>query len=220
LSLPVLILTAGGVWLTWKKHRQSFYLLMIFTIPVLLFEILVAKILFPRYFLFVVVISFLWAGQGLQWLLSKVNKQMRFILIAVVFLPSIILDWQIISDFKEARLPAIEQWQYVSGWPSGYGLEELVLFLKKDEPDLLMIEEGDLILSGIPYLYPQHSMKILPLKDNLEMVKKELEKKKKIYLVVNVVDEPAENFKTKKLMEIERPNNGKSIKLYHLESIF
>jgi 4-amino-4-deoxy-L-arabinose transferase-like glycosyltransferase len=74
LSLPVLILVAGGAWLTWKKHRQSFYLLIIFTTPVLLFEILVAKILFPRYFLFVAVISFLWAGRGLQWLLKKINK--------------------------------------------------------------------------------------------------------------------------------------------------
>jgi len=219
LSLPVLILIAGGIWLSWKKHRQSFYLLMIFTIPVLLFEILVAKILFPRYFLFVAVISFLWAGRGLQWLLNTVNRQMKFILIAVVFLPSIILDWQIISNFKEAKLPAIEQWQYISGWPSGYGLTEFVNYLREDEPDLLVIEDGGLIVRGIPYLYPNHQMKLVTSEKDLGLIEKSLRQGKKIYLGLNIADNPPEKFKTILLNEFERPKNGKSMKLYQIEAI-
>jgi hypothetical protein len=34
-------------------------------------------------------------------------------------------------DLADANLPWIEQYQFVSGWPSGYGLPELVTFLRE-----------------------------------------------------------------------------------------
>jgi hypothetical protein len=45
--------------------------------------------------------------------------------------PAIALDLSLIYRPENAALPAIERWQYIGGWPSGYGLPELKAFLEE-----------------------------------------------------------------------------------------
>jgi hypothetical protein len=86
----------------------------------------VARIFFPRYLLFLTVPMALAGG----YILSLVRGRLRLAAALSVFLfAPALLCGQIIFLAEKAPLPAVERWQYVSGWPSGYGTGELKEFL-------------------------------------------------------------------------------------------
>jgi hypothetical protein len=104
----VYILLAGDVW-------YSRYLLPI--IPLLV--VLAARTLTD-------LASFLAQntrlGHGKIWLAS---------LCLLVLLPSLAFDYQLITDPSHSPLTPVDRWQYITGWPSGYGLAETVAWLKQ-----------------------------------------------------------------------------------------
>jgi hypothetical protein len=59
----------------------------------------------------------------------------------LALIPSLAFDYQLITDPMRAPLTPIDRWQYVSGWPSGYGLDETVTWLRQKAA-----EEGSLVV--------------------------------------------------------------------------
>jgi hypothetical protein len=54
---------------------------------------------------------------------------------AAVFVPAIAFDARLLREPSSARLPAIDRWQYVEGWPSGYGWRESHELLAREEDE-------------------------------------------------------------------------------------
>lgn len=122
----------------------------------ILVEAAIAKIFFPRYFVFSIVPIVLLAGKVIE----------RYKLAVLVLIPNLWLSWQIVSDIRTAQIPYIEKWQYVEAWPAGYGVKETAEYLKKLNPSLVIAEDIMILTSGLQYYWPQ--VKIVPYKDQTE----------------------------------------------------
>jgi len=218
LSWPVLLMIIFGAIITFKKHYKIWLLLTISIVPVIIFDLFFAKIFFPRYLLFITVYSFFFAGFGISFIWKKLPAYLKPLLLLIVFLPNLLTDVAIIKDIKTAKLPEIERWQYVTGWPSGYNLKELTDYLKSNPPDILITETDDLIKSGIPYLWPEHSMEIIFMNDNLQLTAT-LPVDKLIFLALNTSEQLPSQFKGELIKKFPRPENKTSIKLYKIQTI-
>lgn len=141
---PAQILTNFKMAARWLWDYQGFWgVLGIFTPPVII-ESLIAKIFFPRYFLFIMPFLIL--------LITKFIKSPALLMLLMI--PNIFLSYQIITDVKTANLPYIEKWQYVEAWPAGYGIKETADFLKTNQLNSVITEDIMITNNGLPYYYP------------------------------------------------------------------
>jgi hypothetical protein len=226
LTWPVLLLVLFGAVLTYFEQRQVWLLLTINILPVLIFNLFFSKILFPRYLLFIAVYGLIFAALGLAWLWSRVSQLMRILLIIFLLAQVSWLDFRIITNMAQAQLPEIERWQYVTGWPSGYGLNNLADFLKADPPDILITESNDLVRSGLRYFWPELPIKIYSLDDtnwlsgsSYRDVYQFFLQGKTVYLVLNILDQPTVQFEAELINSFPRPGNKSSLRVYSLKRI-
>jgi len=136
LTWPVVLLVVVGILVSLKNR-----LLLINTLTPLILLVVSAKILFPRYLLPIMPFILIYAAAGFNWLKQTLPRALRPLLIVFLLAPA----WfsrQILTDLPAAPLPEIDRWQYVTGWPSGYGVKELT--------DYLRINQLELQLSGSP----------------------------------------------------------------------
>lgn len=214
---PILaLMVLGGIWL-WLKERTKFWLLMFFILPTWILLAVTAKILFPRYLLPAAFIELTLAGAGLSYLKQNLPKFLLPLLI-VFFLPSLWFDYQLVTNLPAANLPEIERWQYVTGWPSGYGLRELTDYLRFDSPQYLITENSDLVRTGVDYLWPQHPFTIVPLTDEGQLAVS-LGASPSAYLALNIATDLPTGFNGELIKEFMRPENKSSIKLYRLTNV-
>jgi len=218
LSWPVLIMIIFGVIIAFKKYYKIWLLLTIGIVPVIVFDLFFAKIFFPRYLLFITVYSFFFASIGIFSIWKKLPLYLKPLFLLIVFLPNFLTDIAIIKDIKTAKLPEIERWQYVVGWPSGYNLQDLTDYLISNPPDILITEADDLIRSGVPYLWPEHSIEIVFMNNNLQLTET-LPIDKLIFLALNTSEELPSQFKGELIKQFPRPENKTSIKLYKIQTI-
>ncbi|HET6897824.1 MAG TPA: hypothetical protein VFK70_05740, partial [Vicinamibacteria bacterium] len=78
----------------------------------------------------------------------------RFALVAglaVLAVPSLALDYGFAADPRTARLTSEDRWQYVTGWPSGYGLPEVSARLRRERLSrpLLVVRDTHWVPSSI-----------------------------------------------------------------------
>lgn len=194
LTWPVLLLVVVGILVNYKN-----WLLWLNWLTPLLLLIFSAKILFPRYLLPLWPFLLIYAADGFNWLVKKLPRPLR-ILTLVFFAGQIWFSGQILKDPIVAPLPEIDRWQYITGWPSGYGVKDLVNYLKTDTPEILVVEDNDLIKTGVVYYWQENQMTITQTATS------------GAYFVANI-NEGAEGLLIK---EFSRPN-GRPLKLFKLK---
>ncbi len=139
---PLVLLAAISPFLLRNPKAWALWLLAFGPIVA---ETFVAKIFFPRYFVFSIV--------PLALLIGEVVKKYR--LAILVLLPNLLLSWQIVTDIKTAPIPVVERWQYIESWPAGYGVFEIAQFLKQQKAEDIVVEDIMITKYGLPYYYPQ-----------------------------------------------------------------
>ena len=137
----IINIKSAARWL-WE-YQGPLGLLGILTPPVIL-ESLIAKIFFPRYFLFIIPVLLIIAAKFIN----------RYVLL-LLLIPNIILSFQIITDVKSANLPYIEKWQYLEAWPAGYGIKETAAYLKLQNIKSVTTEDIMITKYGLLYYYPE-----------------------------------------------------------------
>lgn len=138
----IINLKTAGKWL-WEYQGPLGLLGML--LPPVILESFIAKIFFPRYFLFVIPFLILLAVKIFQ------KKSWLFFLF---LLPNLILSRQIISDIRTAPIPYIEKWQYVEAWPAGYGIKETADYLRLNNIKSVFTEDIMITNNGLVYYYP------------------------------------------------------------------
>ena len=162
---PSQMVTNFKMSLRWLwEYQGPIGLLGVFTPPVII-ENLIAKIFFPRYFLFVVPGLIIAATYLINRLRPKVIKSAIFL---VLLVPNIILSLQIITNVKSANLPYIEKWQYLEAWPAGYGIKETAGYLRSQNLKMIITEDIMITRYGLNYYYPE--LKVEPYKKQKEGV--------------------------------------------------
>jgi hypothetical protein len=139
---PLIVLALIGLAAAFARrtHARGALLLALFaTGPAVLF-VAVSEIWYPRYLLFatvsllplsawgfVVVADF--AGRSFP-AGSVLRRAAAAAGLALVLLPALRFDRALWTDPAEAPLPRLDRFQYVTGWPSGYGTRDSMAFLQ------------------------------------------------------------------------------------------
>jgi hypothetical protein len=96
--------------------------------------VLVLRVWYARYILWVTIPFLLLASLGAErlWRRGLAGRLLVGGLLLVGVVPWIPRDLRLVQDPPRAGLPAEEDFQYVNGWPSGYGVREVVGFLSEE----------------------------------------------------------------------------------------
>lgn len=131
-TLPLTLLALAGLLLGIRGKTRPVLLLGVLVVtPVVAFAA-VSTLWFPRYLVFVTVPALLLAARGLVSLAESVSRWAKVLLLVGALAPALSFDRDILLDPARAALPDIDRAQFVLGWPSGYGTEDTVAFVREE----------------------------------------------------------------------------------------
>jgi hypothetical protein len=131
----------GVLWAIRDRCRAGLLLVLVSGLPILAF-LAVATLWFPRYLLFTTV-PWLVLVAWVVWRLAGVlARRLRLStageaavatgLLVAALVPSWQVDHALWTDPPQARLPALDQGQYINSWPSGYGVRDTLALVKEE----------------------------------------------------------------------------------------
>jgi hypothetical protein len=134
------VASAAVVWLlTFGRSRAGLFVVAVLGITVLPYVVL-SQVWFPRYLLAAVIPVSLAVGSLLDGVAARMEElgRGRRVLAgaALPLLVICVLSWPVLRSgtvlfaLPAAEIPAPERFQFVEGWPSGYGVRELADFLR------------------------------------------------------------------------------------------
>jgi len=138
----LVLLAAAGVVVALRTNalrRNGVLLILVALGPIALFAS-VSRVWFPRYVLFTTVPLVILAALGFRAGLDALARRTPVspwtsavrtaILLAIVLAPALRFDGALWTDPSRAPLPDVDRFQYVTGWPSGYGSRDSLEFLR------------------------------------------------------------------------------------------
>jgi len=154
-GLVVLALAGLALAIAAGQGRRGAFLALLAVGPTVAF-VSVSGIWYPRYLLFTTVPLLPLSAWGFVGAIDLVRKRGRLstgpaaglavAALALVLAPAALFDLALWTDPPRAPFPAIERFQYVTGWPSGYGMRDSVAFLRLERerhPEgLLLVTPG------------------------------------------------------------------------------
>jgi len=164
LTLPVVVMCGFSLLLALAlRNKQGVLLWTMGAIPVVALLGSSSGFLPPRYFLFAVspvLPCVAWSIKRVSratqlllrrasilcnrpLLLSRAGPAVCVLLLAALSVQAARFDYYVLADPSQAPLPPVDRWQYVQGWPSGYGIPEAVLWLRDraTQEDLAVITD-------------------------------------------------------------------------------
>ena len=138
---PLVVLLAAAALLLavrGRARRETALLALSALVPVAAL-VAVAQIWYPRYLLPATVPALVLAASaadaGLTWAAAwkgRAGQAAAAIALVVASAPALRFDWMLWTDPSRAPLPYLDRFQYVVGWPSGYGVRDTVAFVKAE----------------------------------------------------------------------------------------
>ena len=130
LTWPVFIAALASFLLFFKKPLEKILLFGQWFGPFFALA-LFGRVLYPRFVLFMAMPLLVLAAYTVDWILTSFSsKFIKICLIALIFLPAIVLSYQILTDITHAPIAKGDIGQLVNDWPSGWGTPQVVAFLK------------------------------------------------------------------------------------------
>lgn len=114
-----------------KKHKKEIIVLSLWLIIPSLVEIEVARVFTARYLLFAIFPIFILSAVAAYGVVTRWKKPALFIIVLFCF-RSLYLDYLIINEPEEARLPRNERAGYLENWTAGTGVREAASFIKEE----------------------------------------------------------------------------------------
>jgi hypothetical protein len=114
-----------------ERSRPVLFLAGLVLVPVLGFSA-VSTLWFPRYLVFVTVPLLLLAARGFVSLTARLPGAVQALVLLALLVPALRIDRDILVDPARAALPDVDREQFVLGWPSGYGTEGTLAFIREE----------------------------------------------------------------------------------------
>jgi 4-amino-4-deoxy-L-arabinose transferase-like glycosyltransferase len=132
-TLPLLGLAAGGLLAALARRERAGLFLGAGVLLPLLAYLAVSSLWFPRYLVFLTPPLSILAGAALVSLLRLMRAPSGAWAgaLLLVLLPALRFDFFLWTDPAKAPLPEVERFQFVNGWPSGYGVRDTLAFLRE-----------------------------------------------------------------------------------------
>ncbi len=138
-----LLATAWAAILIPKKYMREKLLLIGWWLAPFIALSLFGRILYPRFILFMTMPLLILSAYTIVWLLTFIRKSsIFFLLILCICGSSIYISTRILIDIKSAPILKADRGQLVDDWPSGWGTNEVVAFLKNQQQPIAVYTEG------------------------------------------------------------------------------
>jgi len=225
LTWPLFLLAIGSLILVKQKIREKILLFLWFLAP---FSGLVVfgKTLYPRFIFFMALPLLILVAWSLEKIFQKIKKAWLFALVCLLFLAwPLSVDFQLLFYPSKASIPQPDKEQYITSWPAGYGVKEIVAFANKKAKDgkIFIATEGTFGLMPASlelYLWDHPNVEIKGFFP-VEKIPEEVLEKAKImptYFVFNETIQVPGNFPLKLIAEYPRPDPRYSMRLYQVLS--
>lgn len=135
MTLPLFIAAFVPVFTRWAKSRERWLLYFWWALP---FGALAnfAKILYPRYVLFMVAPLIIMAAYTIVYVWDKSkNIFVKFFITAICIIPSLYVTGYVVFNPKAAPIPPADRGQFIEDWPAGGGVKEVVSYLTQESKD-------------------------------------------------------------------------------------
>ena len=143
-TAPLAVLgVLGGLVALWRGDRKGLLLALLAAYPLVAFSALLTWRM-PRYLLPASVPLLVLAAGTLEWLSSGAahrlpasaprwaGEGLRATLVLLVLLPALRFDRALWTDPSRAPMPGPDRFQYVLGWPSGYGVRDTERLVREE----------------------------------------------------------------------------------------
>ncbi len=135
IALALLALVRGAG----LRSRPLAFLALFLALPVVAFAA-VGDIWFPRYLVFLTAPFAALAAWGTveAWTWAEVRASSRWArpaaagVLILCLLPAVAFDVQLLTDPARAAFVDLDRFQYVNGWPSGYGVADTLAFVRQE----------------------------------------------------------------------------------------
>lgn len=205
------------------------------------------KVLYPRYLLFFTPPFLIILAYGIDWINNKIinhtsqlNKFIRrgIILLAnvLIFAYALYSSFMILFNPPKALLPLQDREQYIVGWPSGYGVEEIYQFLNKEYRDkgkLVVGTEGTFGLMPFALqikfyneIYNKQTGENLfingywPFNSVPQEIIEKSPGRPTYFVVYQTEKEPPAEFPLELVMKIVKPDGKTSMRLYRVTPVW
>jgi hypothetical protein len=128
----------GIAWALGRRARGVVFLALFIVTPIVAFAG-VGDIWFPRYLVFLTgpfVALAAWGADRLATIVERHGPRWATVItscaLALALLPAVRADWYLLADPTRAPLVELDRFQYVTGWPSGYGVRDTVDFVRAE----------------------------------------------------------------------------------------
>lgn len=151
LSIPVLLLmVVAFVWYFKKNWKSALFFLTYFIVPFVALAWF-GRVIYPRFILFMTVPLWIVLIIYCTHLVETHKKKLLLsVLIVALFMPSVYFSVKLLTDPIQAPIPKHDRSQFISDWPAGYGIKEVVGYLKTEA------DKGPIVVAtdGTFGLYP------------------------------------------------------------------
>jgi len=132
LTIPVFLMVCYGIFVALlKRDKKIFYLFSWFAIPFLL-EAAIAKVIFPRFILFMVMPLLVISAYAILDLQKRLrNKKIFGLTLVLIILYPVYQSLLLIFSPVNAAIPKTDRNQLFDDWPSGYGVREVISYINK-----------------------------------------------------------------------------------------
>lgn len=222
LSWPIVFLVGAVPFLDRKHIRAYAFLLLAFVIPFAAIAVF-GKTVYPRHLFFFTVQLLIVAGSGVSWVWQKFSATLfRAAILVVIFGPMIITSGRILADYTNAPLPSIDRFQYIEGWPAGWGVKDIAKYLenRSHEGPITILTEGlfgSMTTTAMSlYLgdYPQ--VRILPIDDEVYTLPTDIDWTGGVYAILNKAQSIPKAWNAEEVMKIRKGNGDSVIRLLKL----
>jgi hypothetical protein len=143
----LLLLFAAGAWLGIKRFKKESLILLAWGMVPILIAAEFSKTMTSRYIYFSIPYIFILSSLAFYFVFRKKEKNFRLDLLLkrivisaflIFFIHSLFLDYQLITDPQNAKLPRSGRSGYFEEWTAGYGIKEVsevLRFKYENDPD-------------------------------------------------------------------------------------
>ncbi|MEX2028030.1 MAG: glycosyltransferase family 39 protein [Candidatus Curtissbacteria bacterium] len=131
---PLLLMPLAVVGYGIVKKEKKIILLSAYIFVPLFAEALFNQILYPRFSLFYFPFIIILTAFGIAALSKSFqnNKRIAWITCLVLLVYPLLSSFNLLTSPPRASIAASDKFQYINGWSSGYGVEEIVTILKQE----------------------------------------------------------------------------------------
>lgn len=129
MTIPIFIMAFVPWFTRWPKAKERLLLFLWWILPFVALANF-AKILYPRFILFMAMPLIVLASFAIVHVWEKIRRPfLRFVFIVILAAPCLFITGSIVVNPKDAPIPPADRGQFIDDWPAGGGVSEVVTYL-------------------------------------------------------------------------------------------